>query len=126
VIELTSHRKIVARIVGVPQHGSAGLDRLVATGAASWSGGKPKGANQIIRRWKIAVRYRDCGSWMILFCDTSALVKLCVSETNSTLVSDRVNDAEAVAVCRNAWAKAQVTFAGHVRDNPDNTALKYV
>jgi antitoxin (DNA-binding transcriptional repressor) of toxin-antitoxin stability system len=44
VIELTSHRKIVARIVGVPQHGSAGLDRLVATGAASWSGGKPKGA----------------------------------------------------------------------------------
>jgi predicted nucleic acid-binding protein len=63
---------------------------------------------------------------MILFCDTSALVKLCVSETNSTLVSDRVNDAEAVAVCRNAWAKAQVTFAGRVGDNPDNTALKYV
>jgi prevent-host-death family protein len=44
VIELTSHRKVVARIIGVPQLGSEGLDRLLTSGAASWNGGKPKGA----------------------------------------------------------------------------------
>lgn len=44
-IELTSHRKVVARVIGVPQTGSAGLNRLLAQGKASWQGGKPKGAN---------------------------------------------------------------------------------
>lgn len=42
-IELTSHRKVVARIVGVPAADNAGLARLLAAGAA-WSGGKPVGA----------------------------------------------------------------------------------
>jgi len=44
VIELTSHRKVVARIIGVPQYGSEGVHRLLATGLASWDGGMPKGA----------------------------------------------------------------------------------
>lgn len=44
VIELTSHRKVVARLVGVPPADSAGVARLLATGAASWQGGKPAGA----------------------------------------------------------------------------------
>jgi prevent-host-death family protein len=43
-IEVTSHRKIIARIVGVPETPSHGLARLVASGAATWSGGKPTGA----------------------------------------------------------------------------------
>lgn len=44
LIELTSHRKVVARIVGVPQAECAGVARLLASGAASWQGGKPAGA----------------------------------------------------------------------------------
>ncbi len=44
LIELTSHRKVVARIVGVPPADSAGVARLLAAGVASWQGGKPTGA----------------------------------------------------------------------------------
>jgi len=44
LIELTSHRKVVARIVGVPPTDSSGVARLLAAGAASWQGGKPVGA----------------------------------------------------------------------------------
>ena len=43
-IELTSHRKVVARIVGVPPTGSVGVTRLLAAGVASWKDGKPAGA----------------------------------------------------------------------------------
>lgn len=48
VIELTSHRKIVARIVGVPQTESEGVARLVSSGCASWQGGKPVGAEFVL------------------------------------------------------------------------------
>lgn len=44
LIELTSHRKVVARIVGVPPVENAGVARLLAAGVASWQGGKPAGA----------------------------------------------------------------------------------
>lgn len=44
LIELTSHRKVVARIVGVPPADSAGVSRLLAAGVAAWQGGKPAGA----------------------------------------------------------------------------------
>jgi len=44
VIELTSHRKVVARIIGVRQSENAGVARLLAAGAATWQGGKPEGA----------------------------------------------------------------------------------
>lgn len=43
-IELTSHRKVVARLVGVPSTDSAGVSRLLAAGIATWQGGKPVGA----------------------------------------------------------------------------------
>jgi len=43
LVELTSHRKVVARIVGVPPTDSAGVSRLLATGVATWQGGKPIG-----------------------------------------------------------------------------------
>lgn len=42
VIEVTSHDKPVARIVGIPPAGSSGVARLLARGAAQWSGGKPE------------------------------------------------------------------------------------
>ena len=44
-IELTSHRTIVARIVGVPASAVNGMAALLARGGATWSGGKPKGAS---------------------------------------------------------------------------------
>ena len=43
-VDVTSHRKVVARIVGVPAAGSEGVARLVAGGEAQWGGGKPAGA----------------------------------------------------------------------------------
>jgi prevent-host-death family protein len=43
-LELTSHRKVVARLVGIPRSDSSGISRLLADGAATWQGGKPRGA----------------------------------------------------------------------------------
>ena len=42
VIEVTSHSKPIARIVGIPQQADEDLRRLMATGVLSWSGSKPK------------------------------------------------------------------------------------
>jgi len=43
-IEITRHRKVVARVIGVPAPASGGLASLLATGAGQWGGGKPAGA----------------------------------------------------------------------------------
>lgn len=42
-LEITSHRKVVARVVGVPDDAEDGLARMVAAGEATWAGGKPGG-----------------------------------------------------------------------------------
>ncbi|MBU1665657.1 MAG: type II toxin-antitoxin system prevent-host-death family antitoxin [Gammaproteobacteria bacterium] len=42
VIEVTSHNRPIARIVGIPAHGDAGLRHLIANGAVTWAGGKPE------------------------------------------------------------------------------------
>lgn len=42
--DVTSHRKVVARVVGVPAAESGGVARLIAGGVAQWGGGKPVGA----------------------------------------------------------------------------------
>jgi prevent-host-death family protein len=44
-IEITSHRKPVARLSGIPAAAGDGLSRLIAQGAVSWQGGKPAGAD---------------------------------------------------------------------------------
>jgi len=44
VIRVTSHRKEIARITGVPDTQDDGLTRLLTTGEARWCGGKPAGA----------------------------------------------------------------------------------
>ena len=41
VIEVTSHNKPVARIVGTPPQANEGLRQLMANGVLSWNGGKP-------------------------------------------------------------------------------------
>jgi prevent-host-death family protein len=44
-VEVTYHRKIVARIIGVPEASAgSGLASWVASGAGEWHGGKPRGA----------------------------------------------------------------------------------
>jgi prevent-host-death family protein len=46
VVVLTSHRKAVARLIGVPTTENEGIEKLISSGKASWSSGKkPKGAN---------------------------------------------------------------------------------
>jgi prevent-host-death family protein len=42
IIEVTSHNKPIARIVGIPRHAEAGLRGLIANGVLCWSGGKPR------------------------------------------------------------------------------------
>ncbi len=41
MVEITSHRKPVARIVGIAPSAKTGLARLLAEGAAAWNGSKP-------------------------------------------------------------------------------------
>ena len=42
IIEVTSHNKPIARIIGIPEHAEPGLRGLIAGGAVSWGGGKPR------------------------------------------------------------------------------------
>ena len=41
VIEVTSHGKPVARLVGMPAAATAGVARMLAEGAVTWRGAKP-------------------------------------------------------------------------------------
>ena len=43
-IEITSHKRVVARVTGVSRQSGEGVAALLASGAATWSGGKPTGA----------------------------------------------------------------------------------
>ena len=55
---------------------------------------------------------------MILFCDTSALVKLYVHEDGSEAVIERATESEAVAVCRIAWVEIMSAMARRARETP--------
>jgi len=44
-IEITSHRKVIARVTPAPDTGASGIERLVAEGRAQWRGGKPLGSS---------------------------------------------------------------------------------
>lgn len=59
---------------------------------------------------------------MILFCDTSALVKLYVQEGSSAAVQALAESASAVAVCRIAWAETMAALARRSRENPADAA----
>jgi antitoxin (DNA-binding transcriptional repressor) of toxin-antitoxin stability system len=48
-VDLTSHKKVVAYVVGVPAIDNQGIQQMLASGAASWQGGdKPKGAKLVL------------------------------------------------------------------------------
>jgi predicted nucleic acid-binding protein len=59
---------------------------------------------------------------MILFCDTSALVKFYILEEGSAQLKARVQDAEAVAVCRIAWVEAYAALSRRARETPEDAA----
>ena len=59
---------------------------------------------------------------MILYCDTSALIKLYLSEAGSAVVKKLARGAEAVATCRVSWAEAHAAFAHRVRAVPGDAA----
>lgn len=60
---------------------------------------------------------------MILFCDTSALVKLYIAEAGSEELKARMPEAEAVAVCRIAWAEVHAAFSRRAREVPEDTPV---
>lgn len=60
---------------------------------------------------------------MILFCDTSALLKLYIAEAESAAVKARMLEAEAVAVCRIAWAEAHAALSRRAREVPEDAAI---
>lgn len=60
---------------------------------------------------------------MILFCDTSALIKLYLSEPESDALLAEAAAASAVAVCRIAWAEAFAAMARRAREVPADAAV---
>lgn len=59
---------------------------------------------------------------MILFCDTSALLKLYIAEPESEVLKAHVLEVEAVAVCRIAWAEAHTALSRRAREVPEDAA----
>jgi len=57
---------------------------------------------------------------MILFCDTSALLKLYIAEPGSEALKARVPEVDAVAVCRIAWAEAHAALSRRAREVPED------
>ncbi|MDP1524993.1 MAG: type II toxin-antitoxin system VapC family toxin [Rhodocyclaceae bacterium] len=55
---------------------------------------------------------------MILFCDTSALIKLYIKEAFSAEVQAEAAMAQAIAVSRIAWAEIMAALARRARENP--------
>lgn len=60
---------------------------------------------------------------MILFCDTSALVKLYILEVGSDELKLLVQQAEAVAVSRIAWAEAYAALSRRAREVPEDANI---
>jgi predicted nucleic acid-binding protein len=55
---------------------------------------------------------------VILFCDTSALIKLLIREPGSDQMMESSLRAEAIGVCRITWAEAMAGMARRQRDDP--------
>ena len=57
---------------------------------------------------------------MILFCDTSALVKLYILEDSSREMQALAGAASAIAVCRIAWAEMMAALSRRAREFPND------
>jgi predicted nucleic acid-binding protein len=60
---------------------------------------------------------------LILYCDTSALIKLYLKEEFSDAVNALANSATAIAVCRITWTEAMAGFARRSRENPADAEM---
>ena len=60
------------------------------------------------------------GSALILYLDTSALVKLYVREKGSASVARQLGAADAVSTSMVAWAEARAAFARLLRERPQS------
>jgi uncharacterized protein len=52
---------------------------------------------------------------VILFCDTSALLKLFIDEQGSESMIEACSSSEGIAVCRITWAESMAAFARRTR-----------
>ena len=59
----------------------------------------------------------------MLYCDTSALVKLYIDEIDSDALKTAVEKTEAVAVCRIAWAEAHAALSRRAREVPEDIKI---
>jgi len=55
---------------------------------------------------------------VILFCDTSALIKLLIDEPGSDQIYQASQAALAIAACRITWAEAMAAMARRQREDP--------
>lgn len=58
---------------------------------------------------------------MILFCDTSALMKLLVDEDQSDQMRQVSITVEAIGVCRISWAETMAALSRRQREDPNST-----
>ena len=59
---------------------------------------------------------------MILFCDTSALLKLLIDEAQSDQMRQISTNADAIGVCRISWAETMAALARRQREEPNSSA----
>jgi predicted nucleic acid-binding protein len=59
---------------------------------------------------------------VILFCDTSALLKLLVDEDQSDQMRQISTNADAIGVCRISWAETIAALARRQREDPNSSA----
>ena len=60
---------------------------------------------------------------MILFCDTSALVKLYLLEDGSDTVASSAAESEALVVCRLTWVEVMSALARRTRERPQDASI---
>ena len=56
----------------------------------------------------------------ILYCDTSALIKLILNEKYSNKLREFVDKCDSIAVCRITWAEAKAALSNHERQEVEN------
>jgi predicted nucleic acid-binding protein len=59
---------------------------------------------------------------VILFCDTSALLKLLIDEAQSDQMRQISTNADAIGVCRISWAETMAALARRQREDPNSSA----
>ena len=59
---------------------------------------------------------------VILFCDTSALLKLLVDKAQSDQMRQISTNADAIGVCRISWAETIAALARRQREDPNSSA----